>query len=117
MAPVAIESSHCKLFETTRAWDTLYDAMQVAGGAGYLSTQPYEKRMRGDRMGPSENQSLYDLLDHRQKSDLNAIKSRIAACGKKPSDTESGDRVIDICLYFDLGICDDGRQGAYSCEN
>ncbi|HYR03564.1 MAG TPA: acyl-CoA dehydrogenase family protein, partial [Syntrophobacteria bacterium] len=43
VAPVAIESSHCKLFGTNRSWDTLYDALQVAGGSGYLSTQPYEK--------------------------------------------------------------------------
>jgi acyl-CoA dehydrogenase family member 9 len=37
-ANVAMETSHCKLFATTRAWDTLYDALQVAGGAGYLAT-------------------------------------------------------------------------------
>ncbi len=67
MAPVAIESSHCKLFGTTRAWDTLYDAMQVAGGAGYLSTQPYEKRMRDFRVatifeGTTEIHSIYPAL-------------------------------------------------------
>ena len=50
LATVAIESSHCKLFGTTRAWDTLYDALQVAGGSGYLSTQPYERRMRDFRV-------------------------------------------------------------------
>ncbi len=50
LAPVAIESSHCKLFGTTRAWNSLYDAQQVAGGSGYLSTQPYEMRMRDFRV-------------------------------------------------------------------
>jgi acyl-CoA dehydrogenase family protein 9 len=65
--PVAIESSHCKLFGTTRTWDTLYDAMQVAGGAGYLSTQPYEKRMRDFRVatifeGTTEIHSIYPAL-------------------------------------------------------
>jgi acyl-CoA dehydrogenase family protein 9 len=67
LAPVAIESSHCKLFGTTRAWDTLYDALQVAGGAGYLATQPYEMRMRDFRVttifeGTTEIHSIYPAL-------------------------------------------------------
>jgi acyl-CoA dehydrogenase family protein 9 len=66
-APVAIESSHCKLFGTTKAWDTLYDALQVAGGSGYLSTNPYEKRMRDFRVttifeGTTEIHSIYPAL-------------------------------------------------------
>jgi acyl-CoA dehydrogenase family protein 9 len=63
-AAVAMESSHCKLFGTTRAWDTIYDALQVAGGSGYLTTQPYEKRMRDFRVttifeGTTEIHSIY----------------------------------------------------------
>ena len=66
-ASVAIESSHCKLFGTTRAWDTIYDALQVAGGSGYLTTQPYEKRMRDFRVatifeGTTEIHSVYPAL-------------------------------------------------------
>ena len=62
-----IETSHCKLFGSTRAWDVLYDALQVAGGAGYLSTQPYEKRMRDFRVvpifeGTTEIHSVYPAL-------------------------------------------------------
>ena len=64
---VAMESSHCKLFGTTRAWDTLYDAFQVAGGSAYLTTQPYEKRMRDFRVttvfeGTTEIHSIYPPL-------------------------------------------------------
>lgn len=67
LAPVAVESSHCKLFGTTRAWDTLYDALQVAGGSGYLSTLPYEQRMRDFRVttifeGTTEIHSIYPAL-------------------------------------------------------
>ncbi|UCG21585.1 MAG: acyl-CoA dehydrogenase family protein [Deltaproteobacteria bacterium] len=67
LAPVAIESSHCKLFGTTRAWDTIYNALQVAGGSGYLATQPYEKRMRDFRVttifeGTTEIHSIYPPL-------------------------------------------------------
>ncbi len=66
-ALVAVESSHCKLFGTTRAWETIYDALQVAGGSGYLSTQPYEKRMRDFRVttifeGTTEIHSIYPSL-------------------------------------------------------
>jgi acyl-CoA dehydrogenase family protein 9 len=62
-----IETSHCKLFGTTRAWDAAYDALQVAGGSGYLSTQPYEKRMRDFRVttifeGTTEIHSIYPAL-------------------------------------------------------
>ena len=66
-ALVAMESSHCKLFGTTRAWDAIYDALQVAGGAGYLTTQPYEKRMRDFRVttifeGTTEIHSMYPAM-------------------------------------------------------
>ncbi len=64
---VAVETSHCKLFGTTRAWDAVYDALQVAGGAGYLKTLPFEKRMRDFRVatvfeGTTEIHSLYPAL-------------------------------------------------------
>lgn len=63
----AIETSHCKLFGTTRAWDAVYDALQVAGGSGYLKTHPYEKRMRDFRVatvfeGTTEIHSIYPAL-------------------------------------------------------
>ena len=64
---MAMESSHVKLYGTTRAWDILYDALQTAGGAGYLATMPYEKRMRDFRVttvfeGTSEIHSIYPAL-------------------------------------------------------
>ena len=66
-ALVALESSHCKLFGTTRAWDVIYDTLQVAGGSGYLTTQPYEKRMRDFRVttifeGTTEIHSIYPAM-------------------------------------------------------
>ncbi len=67
MAPVAIETSHCKLYGTTRGWESVYDAFQVAGGAGYLMTHPYEKRMRDFRVttvfeGTTEIHSIYPAI-------------------------------------------------------
>lgn len=66
-ASVAVETSHCKLFGTTRAWNVLYDTMQIHGGAGYLSTLPLEKRMRDFRVatifeGTTEIHSIYPPL-------------------------------------------------------
>jgi len=83
LSAVAIESSHCKLFGTTRAWQTLYNAMQVAGGAGYLATHPYEQRMRDFRVttifeGTTEIHSMYPAL------------SLIRALGKKMSGENRG---------------------------
>lgn len=67
LANVAIESSHTKLYGTDRCWDALYDALQTAGGAGYIQTMPYEKRMRDFRVttifeGTSEIHSIYPPL-------------------------------------------------------
>ncbi|GLI36400.1 acyl-CoA dehydrogenase family protein [Desulforhabdus amnigena] len=67
LANVAVETSHCKLFGTTRAWDVLYDALQVAGGSGYITSNPYEKRMRDFRVatvfeGTTEIHSIYPPL-------------------------------------------------------
>lgn len=64
---VAMESSHTKLYGTNQCWDTLYDALQAAGGSGYISTQPYEKRMRDFRVttifeGTTEIHSIYPPL-------------------------------------------------------
>ncbi len=66
-ANISVESSHSKLFGTTRAWQTVYDALQVAGGSGYLMTLPYEKRMRDFRVttifeGTTEIHSIYPAL-------------------------------------------------------
>jgi acyl-CoA dehydrogenase family member 9 len=67
LANAAIASSHCKLYGTTRAWETLYEAQQTAGGSGFLSTQPYERRLRDFRVttifeGTTEIHSIYPAL-------------------------------------------------------
>jgi acyl-CoA dehydrogenase family member 9 len=81
---LAIETSHCKLFGTTRAWDTLYDAFQVAGGSAYLATNPYEKRLRDFRVamvfeGTTEIHSIYPAL-----TALRNLSKEVREEGKKP---------------------------------
>ena len=80
-ANFAVETSHCKLFGTTRAWDTLYDAFQVAGGAAYLATNPYEKRLRDFRVatvfeGTTEIHSIYPAL-----SGMRNLEKQLRALG------------------------------------
>ncbi len=80
---VAMESAHTKLFSTNKAWEILYDAMQVAGGSGYLSTQPYEKRMRDFRVttifeGTTEIHSIYPPL-----LAINALQKAMSKSAKK----------------------------------
>jgi acyl-CoA dehydrogenase family member 9 len=82
---LAVETSHCKLFGTTRAWDTLYDAFQIAGGSAYLTTNPYEKRLRDFRVatvfeGTTEIHSIYPAL-----TALRNLSKEIRQVGKKPS--------------------------------
>ena len=64
---VAIESSHTKRYGTDEGWNTLYDALQTAGGAGFIQTMPYEKRLRDARVttifeGTSEIHAIYPPL-------------------------------------------------------
>lgn len=78
---LAIESSHAKLFGTSRAWATLNEAMQTAGGAGYLATLPYEKRLRDFRVttifeGTSEIHAIYPPLQ---------LVRQFAATGRGPA--------------------------------
>ena len=66
-ARAAIETSHTKLFGTSHGWSTLHDALQIAGGAGYLKSLPYEKRLRDFRVttvfeGTTEIHSIYPAL-------------------------------------------------------
>ena len=93
-ALVAMESSHCKLFGTTRAWDTIYEALQVAGGSGYLTTQPYEKRMRDFRVatifeGTTEIHSIYPtmfvlrMLSKRMHASASGRLSQLILLGKE----------------------------------
>jgi acyl-CoA dehydrogenase family protein 9 len=72
LADAATESSHVKLYGTNRAWDSLYDSMQLAGGSGYLSNQPYDKRMRDFRVatifeGTTEIHGIYPPLSLARK--------------------------------------------------
>ena len=79
-----IETSHCKLFGTTRTWEMAYETLQVFGGSGYIATQPYEKRMRDFRVttifeGTTEIHSIYPPLValNRIGKDMKGIRNKV----------------------------------------
>ena len=117
---VPVESSHCKLFGTTRAWEAAYDALQTAGGAGYLKTMPYEKRMRDLRVttvfeGTTEVHSIYPAL----------WGVRLLGKSLKESGRSSLSLVVDLLkllvkgqtwpVFYENGIMQKGLREAKRC--
>lgn len=46
----ALEGACCKVFGTEAVWLTINDALQIAGGNGFMEEYPYEKALRDSRI-------------------------------------------------------------------
>ncbi len=46
----ALEGACCKVFGTETVWGTINDALQIAGGNGFMEEYPYEKALRDSRI-------------------------------------------------------------------
>jgi acyl-CoA dehydrogenase family protein 9 len=46
----ALEGACCKVFGTEAAWQTINDALQIAGGNGFMEEYPYERALRDSRI-------------------------------------------------------------------
>jgi acyl-CoA dehydrogenase family member 9 len=46
----ALEGACCKILGTEAAWQTINDALQIAGGNGFMEEYPYEKALRDSRI-------------------------------------------------------------------
>jgi acyl-CoA dehydrogenase family protein 9 len=46
----ALEGACCKVFGTEAAWQTINDALQIAGGNGFMEEYPYERALRDSRV-------------------------------------------------------------------
>lgn len=46
----ALEGACCKILGTEGAWQTINDALQIAGGNGFMEEYPYEKALRDSRI-------------------------------------------------------------------
>jgi acyl-CoA dehydrogenase family member 9 len=46
----SLEGACCKVFGTEAAWQTINDALQIAGGNGFMEEYPYERALRDSRI-------------------------------------------------------------------
>jgi acyl-CoA dehydrogenase family protein 9 len=46
----SLEGACCKVFGTESAWQTINDALQIAGGNGFMEDYPYERALRDSRI-------------------------------------------------------------------
>jgi acyl-CoA dehydrogenase family protein 9 len=46
----ALEGACCKVFGTEAVWQTINDALQIAGGNGFMEEYPYERALRDSRV-------------------------------------------------------------------
>ena len=46
----ALEGACCKVFGTEAVWQTINDALQIAGGNGFMEDYPYERALRDSRV-------------------------------------------------------------------
>ncbi|HEY1250158.1 MAG TPA: acyl-CoA dehydrogenase family protein [Thermoanaerobaculia bacterium] len=46
----ALEGACCKIFGTETVWNTINDALQIAGGNGFMEDYPFEKALRDSRV-------------------------------------------------------------------
>ena len=46
----ALEGACCKVFGTEAVWQTINDALQIAGGNGFMEDYPYERALRDSRI-------------------------------------------------------------------
>jgi acyl-CoA dehydrogenase family protein 9 len=50
LADYSLEGACCKIFGTESAWQTINDALQIAGGNGFMEEYPYERALRDSRV-------------------------------------------------------------------
>jgi acyl-CoA dehydrogenase family member 9 len=50
LADYALEGAACKIFGTESVWNVINDALQVAGGNGFMEEYPYERALRDSRV-------------------------------------------------------------------
>lgn len=89
---MSLECGYCKIFGSEHLWQTVNDAVQVAGGIGYMIEYPYERHLRDARInmifeGTNEILRLAGTLEgvkepgRRATEALRVAKSGLAAAG------------------------------------
>ncbi len=86
---VSLEAGYCKVYGSENLWQTVNDAVQIAGGIGYMIEYPYERHLRDSRInmifeGTNEILRLAGTLEglkepgRRATEALRAAKSELA---------------------------------------
>ena len=50
LSDYALEGAACKVFGTETVWSVINDALQIAGGNGFMEEYPYERALRDSRV-------------------------------------------------------------------
>ena len=50
LSDYALEGAACKVFGTETVWNVINDALQIAGGNGFMEEYPYERALRDSRV-------------------------------------------------------------------
>jgi acyl-CoA dehydrogenase family protein 9 len=50
LADYSLEGACCKIFGTESVWQSINDALQIAGGNGFMEEYPYERALRDSRV-------------------------------------------------------------------
>jgi acyl-CoA dehydrogenase family protein 9 len=87
LSDYALEGAACKVFGTESVWNVINDALQVAGGNGFMEEYPYERALRDSRVNmifEGTNEILRVLLALSGLRDLGTDLEGVARALKTP---------------------------------
>jgi len=87
LSDYALEGAACKVFGTETVWSVINDALQIAGGNGFMEEYPYERALRDSRVNmifEGTNEILRVLVALSGLRDLGSDLEEVARALKAP---------------------------------
>jgi acyl-CoA dehydrogenase family member 9 len=87
LSDYALEGAACKVFGTESVWNTINDALQIAGGNGFMEEYPYERALRDSRVNmifEGTNEILRMLVALSGLRDIGSDLEEVARALKTP---------------------------------
>lgn len=87
LSDYALEGAACKVFGTETVWSVINDALQIAGGNGFMEEYPYERALRDSRVNmifEGTNEILRVLVALSGARDLASDLEEVARALKTP---------------------------------
>ena len=87
LSDYALEGAACKVFGTETVWSVINDALQIAGGNGFMEEYPYERALRDSRVNmifEGTNEILRVLVALSGVRDLASDLKEVARALKTP---------------------------------